>query len=49
MNIIKTLTAQAEKGMTLVDIEGNILSLEKIEKRAKKIYSDLIKKEKLTL
>lgn len=44
MNIIKTLTAQAEKGMTLVDIEGNILSLEKIKKRAKKIYADLIKK-----
>ena len=43
MNIIKSLVSQAEKGMTMVDIEGNVLSSEKIEIKAKKTYANLIK------
>ena len=43
MNIIKFLVSQAEKGNTFVDIEGNVLSSEKIEIKAKKTYANLIK------
>ena len=43
MNIIKSLLSQAENGKVLVDIEGNVLSSEKIEIKAKKAYANLIK------
>ena len=43
MNLIKTLLSQAENGKVLVDIEGNVLSSEKIEIKAKKTYANLIK------
>ena len=43
MNIIKSLLSQAENGKVLVDIEGNVLSSEKIELKAKKTYANLIK------
>ena len=43
MNLIKFLVSQAEKGRSLVDIEGNVLSSEKIEIKAKKTYANLIK------
>lgn len=43
MNLIKSLLAQAENGKVLVDIEGNVLSSEKIEIKAKKSYANLIK------
>ena len=43
MNLIKSLLAQAENGKTLVDIDGNVLSSEKIELKAKKTYTNLIK------
>ena len=43
MNLIKTLLTQAENGKVLVDIEGNVLSSEKIEIKAKKTYANLIK------
>ena len=43
MNIIKSLLCQAENGNVLVDIEGNVLSSEKIEIKAKKAYANLIK------
>ena len=43
MNIIKSLLAQAENGKVLIDIEGNVLSSEKIEIKAKKTYANLIK------
>ena len=43
MNLIKTLLSQAENGKVLVDIEGNVLSSEKIESKAKKTYANLIK------
>ena len=43
MNIIKSLLFQAENGKVLVDIEGNVLSAEKIESKAKKTYANLIK------
>ena len=43
MNIIKSLLSQAENGKVLVDIEGNVLSSEKIEIKAKKTYASLIK------
>ena len=43
MNLIKSLLLQAENGKVLVDIEGNILSSEKIEIKAKKTYANLIK------
>ena len=43
MNLIKSLLAQAENGKVLLDIEGNVLSSEKIEIKAKKTYANLIK------
>lgn len=43
MNLIKCLLAQAENGKVLIDIEGNVLSSEKIEIKAKKAYANLIK------
>ena len=43
MNLIKSLLAQAENGKVLVDIEGDVLSSEKIEIKAKKTYANLIK------
>ena len=43
MNIIKSLLTQAENGKALVDIDGNVLSSEKIEIKAKKTYANLIK------
>ena len=43
MNIIKILLSHAENGKVLVDIEGNVLSSEKIEIKAKKTYANLIK------
>ena len=43
MNLIKSLLCQAENGKVLVDIEGNVLSSEKIEIKAKKTYENLIK------
>ena len=43
MNLIKSLLSQAENGKVLVDIEGNVLSSEKIEIKAKKTYAILIK------
>ena len=43
MNLIKSLLSQAENGKVLVDIEGNVLSSEKIEIKAKKTYANLIK------
>ena len=43
MNLIKSLLCQAENGKVLVDIEGNVLSSEKIELKAKKTYANLIK------
>lgn len=43
MNIIKSLLSQAENGKALVDIDGNVLSSEKIESKAKKTYANLIK------
>lgn len=43
MNLIKSLLSQAENGKVLVDIEGNVLSSEKIEIKAKKAYANLIK------
>ena len=43
MNLIKSLLCQAENGKVLVDIEGNVLSSEKIESKAKKTYANLIK------
>ena len=43
MNLIKSLLAQAENGKVLVDMEGNVLSAEKIEIKAKKTYANLIK------
>ena len=43
MNIIKSLLSQAENGKVLVDIEGNVLSSEIIEIKAKKTYANLIK------
>ena len=43
MNLIKSLLAQAENGKVLIDIEGNVLSSEKIEIKAKKTYTNLIK------
>ena len=43
MNLIKSLLAQAENGKVLIDIEGNVLSSEKIEIKAKKTYANLIK------
>ena len=43
MNLIKALLSQAENGKVLVDIEGDVLSSEKIEIKAKKTYANLIK------
>ena len=43
MNLIKSLLSQAENGKVLIDIEGNVLSSEKIEIKAKKTYANLIK------
>ena len=43
MNLIKSLLSHAENGKTFVDIEGNVLSSEKIEIKAKKTYANLIK------
>ena len=43
MHLIKSLLLQAENGKVLVDIEGNVLSSEKIEIKAKKTYANLIK------
>lgn len=43
MNLIKFLLSQAENGKVLIDIEGNVLSSEKIEIKAKKTYANLIK------
>ena len=43
MNLIKSLLCQAENGKVLVDIEGNVLSSEKIEIKAKKTYANSIK------
>ena len=43
MNLIKSLLLQAENGKALVDIDGNVLSSEKIEIKAKKTYANLIK------
>ena len=43
MNLIKSLLSQAENGKVLVDTEGNVLSSEKIEIKAKKTYANLIK------
>ena len=43
MNLIKSLLSQAENGKVLIDIEGNVLSSEKIEIKAKKAYANLIK------
>lgn len=43
MNLIKSLLSQAENGKVLVDTEGNVLSSEKIEIKAKKAYANLIK------
>ena len=43
MNLIKTLLSNAENGKVFVDIEGNVLSAEKIEIKAKKTYANLIK------
>ena len=43
MNLIKSLLSQAENGKVFVDIEGNVLSAEKIEIKAKKTYANLIK------
>ena len=43
MNLIKSLLSQAENGKVLVDIDGNVLSSEKIESKAKKTYANLIK------
>ena len=43
MNLIKSLLSQAENGKVLIDIEGNLLSSEKIEIKAKKAYANLIK------
>lgn len=43
MNLIKYLLTQAENGKVLVDVEGNVLSSEKIEIKAKKTYANLIK------
>ena len=49
MNLIKTLLSQAENGKVLVDIEGNVLSSEKIEIKAKKTYANLIKSGNIDL
>ena len=43
MNLIRSLLSQAENGKVLIDIEGNVLSAEKIELKAKKSYANLIK------
>ena len=43
MNLIKSLLCQAENGKVLVDIEGNVLSSEKSEIKAKKADANLIK------
>ena len=43
MNLIKSLLSQAENGKVLIDIEGNVLSSEKIEIKAKKTYANIIK------
>ena len=43
MNLIKSLLSQAENGKALIDIDGNVLSSEKIEIKAKKAYANLIK------
>ena len=43
MNLIKSLLSQAENGKVLIDIEGNVLSSQKIEIKAKKAYANLIK------
>lgn len=43
MNIIKVLENQIEKGNEHIDIEGNILSLDKMKKRSLKDYNALVK------
>lgn len=43
MNIIKVLKNQIEKGNEYVDLEGNILSTEKIKKKSLKDYNTMIK------
>lgn len=43
MNIIKVLENQIEKGNEHIDIEGNILSPDKIKKRSLKDYNALVK------
>lgn len=43
MNIIKTLEKQIESGNEHIDLEGNILSLEKMKKKSLKDYNALVK------
>lgn len=43
MNIIKMLENQATKGNEHIDLEGNILSIDKMKKRSLKDYNALVK------
>lgn len=43
MNIIKVLENQIEKGNENIDLEGNILSVDKMKKKSLKDYNALVK------
>lgn len=43
MNIIKVLENQIEKGNEHIDLDGNILSLDKMKKKSLKDYNSLVK------
>ena len=49
MNLIKSLLSQAENGKVLVDIEGNVLSSEKLKSRQRKPTQILSNLETSTL
>lgn len=43
MNLIKTLEKQIELGNEHIDLDGNVLSLEKMKKKSLKDYNALVK------
>lgn len=43
MNIIKVLETQIEKGNESIDLDGNILSVDKMKKKSLKDYNAMVK------
>lgn len=43
MNLIKVLENQMERGNEYIDLEGNVISLEKMKKLSLKDYNSLVK------